>query len=652
VTVTEIEPGIFPSGSALAALHSPITHRVKLPKKELDELNILRRDIDLDAVLLDIVQFKKYSIDVRSSVTSAECELSIDGAHQLVIGVRDQNRKLQASGALDYAIDINIEGWWWRLVKRQKSGDDLALTFEPRIVSYLRAHKKAKKASRNKVTRAEFILTLIRAVKKTRIKFYCPELHKKQPIGKPKERDERKQSDNREPGLDSDFYIDIDGKRASDRVMKNLERVLIVADSGIDVLFPPKKRAEKVRPRRKILVATMMCVLQESRGETSATNGVHVGLFQQDPKYWPGTRDPEKDAEAWYRAVITSDHQNPHLSLPDLIESVQHSGAPQAYAQWRDEAEDIVKHFSDSNGPRTTEQRQKYEYKTEKDEDTGKRENYWACIVRLAEEVAWRAFTIKDRLIYMSEEDLFKSKSLMTLTEGVDGVDYIDYSDDDRKEITEVTVQCRMHMWDAPLGPTVTVKNDCSADGKYLVVMDAYQYFTQDGEIKLRKPQEEKPEPPPKIKVISGSDVGGGGAGQSTQVRGSDLTYPLAKHGKAGGGVADHKARAWGNWQSDNAIDILVPRGTLVYAVANGRVAKLGGSWNGGSRNPEGFNVTLETEHGWWFYTHLMKRVNLRVGQVVKAGDELGDSGAANGVDHLHIACRPQDGDPQELLRV
>lgn len=645
-----VPDGIYPSGSALAALHSPITHRVRLPKGELEELNIIRREVDVDKLLLEIVQFKSRNIDVRASVTAADVELSIDGAHELIITVRDPHGKLQASGALNYAIDINIEGWWWRLQRRQKESGNITLTFEPRIVSYLREHDRPRKASRGKVTRAEFILTLIRAVKKTRIKFYCPELHKKQKIGKVPERDERRRSDNREPGLDEDFFIQVDGSRASETVMKNLERVLIVGDDGVDVIFPPNVRATHVRARRKIQVATVMCVLQESRGETTATNGTHVGLFQQDPRYWPATREPEKDAEAWYRAVLTSDHKNPRQSLTGLIESVQGSGQPDAYAQWRDEAEDVVSHFSDSNGPRQQQVREKFEFKTEKDENTGKRENYWGTIIRLAEQVVWRAFTIKDRLIYMSEEDLFRSKSLMTLTEGKEGVDWINYNDDDRKDITEVTVICRMRIWDAPLGSVVTVKNNCPADGKYLVAGLRRSYFNLSGEIKLRKPQVSKPEPPPSTRTATTKDAGG--AGNSTKVRGGDLTYPLAKHGKAGGGVAEHATRAWGNWQSDNAIDILVARGTDVYAVANGKILKLGGAWHGGSGNPDGFNVTLETDHGTWFYTHLMERVSLKVGQVVKAGDQLGKSGAANGVEHLHIACRPEDGDPQELLRV
>jgi murein DD-endopeptidase MepM/ murein hydrolase activator NlpD len=128
--------------------------------------------------------------------------------------------------------------------------------------------------------------------------------------------------------------------------------------------------------------------------------------------------------------------------------------------------------------------------------------------------------------------------------------------------------------------------------------------------------------------------------------------YPLAIHGTGLGGVAAHQARPFGNWQSDNAVDIGVPRGTTVLAVGSGTVLKLGGSWDGtGRSNPNGYNVTLQTVDNTWFYTHLIQRApGLAVGDHVTVGQVLGLSGAANGVDHLHIGSLR--GDPEKLLGV
>jgi murein DD-endopeptidase MepM/ murein hydrolase activator NlpD len=479
------------SPTAVAALASPITHRVRVGREEIEELNIIRKNVDVQKMVLDLAYLNGFNVDIRESVTAADVELSIDGAHELTITLRDTHRKLQRSGIFHYALDLHIEGWWWRLVRREKTGDDIKLTFEPRIVSYLRQHKAHKKARRGKVTRAEFILMLIRAVKKTRIEFYCPELHKNQDI-KDFSRDEKTRLDNRDSGLDANYHITIQDHQYDSNQMKNLERVLDV-----------------------------------------------------------GTK--------------------------------------------------------------------------------------------------MRAFTIKDRLIYMAEEDLFRSKSLMTLTEGKNGVDWIDYDDDDRKEIKTCTVTCRMRMWDAPLATVVTVDNNCSADGKYLVTNLRRSYFTTNGEITLTKPQHSKPEPAPEIGTMS---PGKGGSVKTKPIKGhSGLVYPLPIHGKDLGGVAAHKARPFGNWQSDNAVDIGVPRGTNVVAVGDGTIVRLGGSWDGtGLSNPNGYNVTLKTKDNEWFYTHMMHRANLRIGQPVQAGEFLGKSGAANGVNHLHIAS--MRGDPEKLLGV
>lgn len=89
-----------------------------------------------------------------------------------------------------------------------------------------------------------------------------------------------------------------------------------------------------------------------------------------------------------------------------------------------------------------------------------------------------------------------------------------------------------------------------------------------------------------------------------------------------------------GNWQSDNAIDIAVPRGSPVYADRSGRISKV-------SIRPEGGQISGSsiTINGASFYTHL-SGVKVRPGQRVRRGQLIGYSGVANGVPHLHYAVR------------
>jgi hypothetical protein len=142
-------------------------------------------DLDLQKVVLDVVNRKIKGLDTRieGSLVGGEVERTIEGASTLTLNVHDPKRALLQSGMFSYAIDVRLDRFFWRLVKVGKSGDDLTLTFEDRAVAYLRAHDKPRKASRAKMTRAQFALSLVREVKLGGgIRFVCPELKQRQPI--------------------------------------------------------------------------------------------------------------------------------------------------------------------------------------------------------------------------------------------------------------------------------------------------------------------------------------------------------------------------------------------------------------------------------------------------------------------------------------
>jgi len=123
------------------------------------------------------------------------------------------------------------------------------------------------------------------------------------------------------------------------------------------------------------------------------------------------------------------------------------------------------------------------------------------------------------------------------------------------------------------------------------------------------------------------------------------LAYPLAKQGTMGGGPDDHAARPFGNWMSDNAVDINVPVGTSVKAVTDGVVTRLSGSAPDHDANPAGYTVYLKDAKGEEYaYMHL-DGMSVKEGQKVKAGQAIGISGAANSVPHLHFAM--MKGDPE-----
>lgn len=108
--------------------------------------------------------------------------------------------------------------------------------------------------------------------------------------------------------------------------------------------------------------------------------------------------------------------------------------------------------------------------------------------------------------------------------------------------------------------------------------------------------------------------------------------------------VADHGRRAWGDWQSDHALDIWAYPGTAVTACAAGVVSTSYGYGLRGSDpagNPAGWRLHVEHGSGMIsFYTH-MESLAVRRGTRVARGAVLGWSGFANCVPHLHFAVTP-----------
>ena len=136
------------------------------------------RDVDVNSLVLDVVNRKVRGMDTQiiASVTGGEIERTMEGASTLTLTVHDPHRALLRSGMFSYASNLKLDRLNLRLVKVAKQDDELTLTFEDRAVALLRQHKKPRKATRGKVNRAQFALSIVREVR-PRIHFVCPELH-------------------------------------------------------------------------------------------------------------------------------------------------------------------------------------------------------------------------------------------------------------------------------------------------------------------------------------------------------------------------------------------------------------------------------------------------------------------------------------------
>lgn len=123
---------------------------------------------------------------------------------------------------------------------------------------------------------------------------------------------------------------------------------------------------------------------------------------------------------------------------------------------------------------------------------------------------------------------------------------------------------------------------------------------------------------------------------------GSGYVYPVARRGPIVGCPfalgSTHSPFAWpANLESDNAIDIAVPVGTPVLAVSDGVIGDLIGPLSSGDPHLAGERLHLETGEVRFYYAHL-SRIDVVPRQRVVAGQQLGLSGSAVGVPHLHFA--------------
>jgi hypothetical protein len=445
--------------------------------------------------------------DVRHrNITDAVFEDSIDKTPTFTLVIHDPEWELLNSGALQLVIDLNpgkLKNRWYRLTAIDVADDDITLTFSTRNAVYLTYHKKPRKANRKRMTRAEFIKSLVGSVKITRIKMYSPQLHDKQRIGKTKFPTDTERKNKHGKGFTNSDSIKVNGQNSSRPQRIVIEKII---QAGLDMHAPDP-----------VIVSAIMVTIQESNASENPYDPVAVhkakfkGAFQQAAQYgWPATGDAYKDAKGYYAKAIPYWKSHGPMDLGQLgatIQGVVGSSNPQNFGyvgsanSHRDEAQHALHAFTgvevdipDTGGADTTYYKQKYEYMVGRP-DGPKHENYLAAIYRLAEDVHWSAFWVKDVLHYISEEDLFKAKAHKALKRFDDGVEHVSFEWNKDKRINEMTLQARMERWVCPVGTVVRFDEGGPAEGRWLVTNIRRSMFDQLGEITLSKPMREKVEP-------------------------------------------------------------------------------------------------------------------------------------------------------------
>ena len=128
------------------------------------------------------------------------------------------------------------------------------------------------------------------------------------------------------------------------------------------------------------------------------------------------------------------------------------------------------------------------------------------------------------------------------------------------------------------------------------------------------------------------------------RARRTKFVWPTKPHGTVIGfpGLGTHSyVFPPNNWESDQAWDISVPKGSKIIAVADGIIGPAFGRLPNDDPRFDGIRLHLVTADNEFYYAHLsFTTPGLGPGDRVVQGEILGLSGVANGVPHLHIGTK------------
>lgn len=606
-------------------------------------LPVLDDEDDLRAKMIESMRLDGAPLDVRvgNAVAKIEEEATIDGASTLTIDLIDEGSELLASvifaHKVEVAVGVGDDVIVYRLVSISAPLNHLILTLEDRDVAYLREHNRPRKASRSHVTMAEFVLMLVREVKVTRIRLWCPELHEKQPIAKRRQIDSRAVKDRqRGLGLGTGESITVKGLSADRSQLRVLEQTLDVGDS--------------LGMTRRVLIGGVMCVTQESTARNlRGGDSTSVGAFQQRPGFgWAASRDVAKDARSFYRVAGPVFAANPTRTPGWCVDQVQRSHTVNTsrqgteYDQWRAEAERTVDAYlgnapAAGGGRPTSVYVKRYWFR--RGEPGSGREDTWTCAKRLAEERHWRCFMDRGVMHLASDDEFMRARPRLTIKRGevTPGVASVRVSDFDAGKLAaEVELTVYADSWRVPIGAVVKLEDYGEhVSGRYLVGSRRGSLLRATRTVKLVRRRPKLAEPPSEI--TTRSSTGTDAAGRVT----GTLGWPTTIHT-----VTSGFGQRWGKLH--DGIDIGVPIGTEVRAADGGEVSMAGAFG--------GYGNYVSIDHGGGltsFYGHLSE-IDVRTGQRVNKGDKIalsGNSGHSTG-PHLHFGVHKSGKpvDPRPLL--
>ena len=644
---------------------------------------------DLDELVLNWSERKVKDLEARGAITSVQIEASLEGAPNVVVTLRDPERALfrrrpgrvekrkRARRAGPVQVDegwdpvlppdvlgrpmqISLDGVTYQLVKvgYADGSGEAQLTFEHELVYLLKRHKGGKRANRKKITRAQFILALVRElepeVRRRRYRFVCPELNVRQPIDK--------------GGRTGTGGTPVDATSSGANTSgRNLDRVFPGhrSFSGFK-LTPDEVRA--CAAAGGFWGEELDAMEEISRGESAhrpgqfnSTGDGGIGLWQITPyllhqggrrnfgapaiNYMErelggsrGMRNPINNAKMARYLYEAAGKMFGYPAGPWRgTRFLTHYGGPGNGRPSRAECRELAATVTSGaviEGPANAgavTAGKSYQFAR------GAKESSWTAILRLAGEVKWRAFMVGNSLYYMSEEALYGRRPRYEVTPGHDAVVDLGYDIDWGKAASEATLVVTLAKWGAPPGSVILLDGFGPLDGRWLVASTTRDYFSPLAEVKLIQPAKPLLEPAAERKQRATRVDVDVPAGTGDKVRGAIAGSPVAGQKPH---APTHETSGLPGYM---AFDYMAPAGTPCLAPVDGKIDRLSGkdpSLGGSPGGPLGYSIYLDGDNGkMYFLTHLDK-VKVKTGQRVRQGQKIAE--VANGPSswsspHVHM---------------
>lgn len=523
----------------------------------------LEPDLTLDELVLNWTDRRVTDLDAKGALASINIERTIEGGSTVTMTLKDPTRRLFTGGRLvstrarraaarsayrkapvevdegwepilspdviGKAMEVELDGVTFRLVKVRYSSAaaEAELTFEDRIVYWLRRKRGERRASRGGATRAEFVLSLLREVRARQYRFVCPELHVRQPIDAGKKVSAVRRTttsatstsaveSEQSGGFAQGSKFTIKGARATPDQKRNLDGVLT--------------ECSQCGCSRDVMIATVCCVIQESvckrLGYGDAAGPDSRGLFQQREPWGPLEErlDPRQSTrlfllggrgaqKGWKQA--NQSLQRVPGGVEAAVKRVQISVG--GYDQHRTEATAIVRAWGGAGSAEGDAAAgggtysKSYQFSRNSDEDS------WTAIQRLAEEVGWRFFVVGNSVYFMSEADLYARRARYEVTPEDPAILDLTYDVDWGKPASQLELEVVLDRWGAPPGSVVLVNGFGPPDGRWLIASVTRDYFAPTATVTCRQPGKEKLEPASE-RVTRASNAAGAGDSGGTGV--------------------------------------------------------------------------------------------------------------------------------------